>query len=174
MTVSKQQALTLDHFHYLRCSRTIGPRGGITEKTIAVRRSGRTQTWKTRPNDFRLPVKFGMYQSGAITNLNADNFHTLEDCPLRQSDLPLPVTKTYTLEIFAPAWPDKGIRVRVHSEDFESNRDILNPSMIATRTVQAFNIVEAKALARQFLRAHLIERADRERNAISGNPESRS
>lgn len=36
-----------------------------------VRPSGKLQTWKTRPDDFRLPVKFGMYQS---LDINPQNF----------------------------------------------------------------------------------------------------
>lgn len=39
-----------------------------------VRRNGRTQTWKTRPNDFRIPIKYGFRGTGAITpdSLNSD------------------------------------------------------------------------------------------------------
>lgn len=36
------------------------------------RRNGKTQTWKTRPDEFRIPVKFGLYGYGQITHLNAD------------------------------------------------------------------------------------------------------
>ena len=31
------------------------------------RRNGRTQTWKTRPNDFRIPIKIGFKTYGNIT-----------------------------------------------------------------------------------------------------------
>lgn len=38
------------------------------------RRNGRTQTWKTRPNDFRIPIKIGYNTYGEITpqSLNSD------------------------------------------------------------------------------------------------------
>lgn len=43
--------------------------------------NGRVQEWKTRPTDFRLPVKHGMYDHGAITPENAGCFHLAENCP---------------------------------------------------------------------------------------------
>jgi hypothetical protein len=39
---------------------------------MRVRRSGKTQTWKTRPAEFKIPVKYGLYESGYITQ---DNCH---------------------------------------------------------------------------------------------------
>lgn len=32
-----------------------------------LRRNGKTKTWKTRPDDFRIPVKAGLRATGAIT-----------------------------------------------------------------------------------------------------------
>lgn len=34
----------------------------------AVRRNGRTRTWKTRPGEFRIPIKFGLRGYGEITH----------------------------------------------------------------------------------------------------------
>jgi hypothetical protein len=34
------------------------------------RRNGRTQTWKTRPNEFRIPVKAGLRATGQLTHYN--------------------------------------------------------------------------------------------------------
>lgn len=31
-----------------------------------VRQSGKLKTWKTRPHDYRLPCKFGLYESTAL------------------------------------------------------------------------------------------------------------
>ncbi len=50
-----------------------------------VRRSGMTKTWKTRPGEFRIPVKFGLYQSGEITHETQDQWHdgsweSCQDC----------------------------------------------------------------------------------------------
>lgn len=39
-----------------------------------VRRTGKTQTWKTRPLEFKIPVKFGLYESFYITEKNAHEF----------------------------------------------------------------------------------------------------
>lgn len=33
-----------------------------------LRRNGQTQKWKTRPNDFRIPVKAGLKTCGEITH----------------------------------------------------------------------------------------------------------
>jgi len=39
-------------------------------KLWQVRRNGATQTWKTRPGEFRIPVKTGYASYGSITNHN--------------------------------------------------------------------------------------------------------
>jgi len=88
MSVTKEQALAAryqDEFHCGECSRTIGPRGGITEKIVRCRVSGACKVWKTRPAEFRLPVKHGLYESGAIEHTNSDNFHRASECPLLDS-----------------------------------------------------------------------------------------
>jgi hypothetical protein len=92
--VTKEQALTADRFHITLhgdCKRVIGPRGGVKETIRECRRSGRTQVWKTRPEDFRVPVKYGMYESGEITRVNAAGFHVPEDCPIIRILEPWPV-----------------------------------------------------------------------------------
>ena len=38
-----------------------------------LRRNGKTQTWKTRPGEFRIPIKAGLKACGEITDLNMDN-----------------------------------------------------------------------------------------------------
>lgn len=43
-----------------------------------ARRTGKTQLWKTRPNDFKIPVKHGMYDSFYITHDNAHEWNI--DC----------------------------------------------------------------------------------------------
>ena len=80
--LTKQQALTCDSFHAGNCTRSIGPRGGVTESTETWRRNGKTMTWKTRPENFRVPVKHGLYAYSNITELEADRVHTADDCPL--------------------------------------------------------------------------------------------
>lgn len=84
--VTKAQAViaggTGADIHVGICTRRVGPRGGVTESITRVRPSGRCQTWITRPDEFRLPVKFGLYQHGEITQRNAGDFHFVFDCPL--------------------------------------------------------------------------------------------
>lgn len=41
------------------------------KQPMKVRVSGKTKTWKTRPDDFKVPVKYGLYQSGYIEPHNA-------------------------------------------------------------------------------------------------------
>ena len=37
--------------------------------------NGKCKTWKTRPDDFRLPVKYGLKQCFYITPLNASEWY---------------------------------------------------------------------------------------------------
>lgn len=87
-TINKAQAL-LCHYgqelHYTGqhdCTRTIGPRGGETVNVTRVRVSGKCKTWKSRPDEFRLPVKYGLYESAAVTHENSQHFHLACYCPL--------------------------------------------------------------------------------------------
>ena len=41
---------------------------------ISVRRNGATKTWKTRPGEFRIPVKYGMYEHFYITQDDVDEW----------------------------------------------------------------------------------------------------
>lgn len=82
MTITKAQALMANEFHAGTCTREIGPRGGVKTKIEVWRRNGATKTWVTRPDEFRVPVKHGMYAYGYIEH-DTPNVHTAEDCPLR-------------------------------------------------------------------------------------------
>lgn len=42
---------------------------------IRLRRNGKTQTWKSRPNEFRIPVKYGLRSCLYINNSNAHEFY---------------------------------------------------------------------------------------------------
>jgi hypothetical protein len=70
--ITKQQALTASEFHQ-------NHEPGA--KVYRWRRNGRTQTWKTRPDEFRVPVKYGLYGYGQITDSIADLYHVAEGCP---------------------------------------------------------------------------------------------
>ncbi len=83
--ITKQQAMSLSHneeIHHGECSRVVGPRGGHKDNVQRVRPNGRCQTWKTRPKEFRLPIKYGLYGYGAITEVNAKFFHLASKCKL--------------------------------------------------------------------------------------------
>ena len=71
MPISMEQALTAQEFHYHH------PKTG---KVYRWRRNGKTKTWKTRPTEFRIPVKYGLYDYGYIDHSNAYLFHVSEDC----------------------------------------------------------------------------------------------
>ena len=82
--VTKEQAVSAQYFHYGECTVTVGPRGGREAHTEEWRRNGQTQTWKTRPDEFRAPVKYGLYAYGNITDWNADEFHVADNCQPRE------------------------------------------------------------------------------------------
>lgn len=72
--ITKEQAIQADIFHYCNPNYKDG-------KCQNWRRAGQTQTWKTRPNNFRVPVKFGLYDHGQITqDLPMAYWHTADTC----------------------------------------------------------------------------------------------
>lgn len=86
--ITREQAKTAardgTEFHYTgrtECRVKIGPRGGRTETVTRCRVSGQCKVWKRDQNAFRLPVKYGLYESSAIDEQNAGHFHRAEDCP---------------------------------------------------------------------------------------------
>ena len=87
--ITKEQALALRYgaeVHYTGqrpCTITIGPRGGITTRITCCRVSGRCETWKTRPTEYRLPVKYGLYEHASIRTYDAALWHVAADCEPR-------------------------------------------------------------------------------------------
>lgn len=67
-------------FHYGECKKVVGPRGGVKVTRECARRNGSTKYWKTRPNEFSIPVKVGMYGYGHINELNVHQWHTAQAC----------------------------------------------------------------------------------------------
>jgi hypothetical protein len=81
VSITFEQALSSQEFH-----QTGGPDGRPCESIngpVRWRRNGKTQTWKTRPTEFKIPVKFGFYSYDYITQGDAtgDYMHAAEDCP---------------------------------------------------------------------------------------------
>ena len=61
--VNRGNAMTANHFEHIREKNK--------DKTpMRVRRNGKTQTWKRKPNEFRIPVKYGLYGYGNIDHNN--------------------------------------------------------------------------------------------------------
>lgn len=69
------QARTADDFHHARESQASG------RECYRVRRNGQTQTWATRPGEFRIPVKWGLRGYGQITDGTAADWHVAATCP---------------------------------------------------------------------------------------------
>lgn len=68
--VTKEQAMTERVFHLQQGNRCLN-----------WRRNGKTQLWKTRPDDFRTPIKFGLYNYDQLTPANAHLLHVESECP---------------------------------------------------------------------------------------------
>lgn len=79
--ITFQDAMTADRFH-----ENHEPAGKIFE----WRRNGATQTWKTRPGEFRIPVKYGLRSYGQIRQYDASRFHRADQCPTRHVRVRLP------------------------------------------------------------------------------------
>lgn len=56
---------------------------------LTVRITGRVQTWRTRPEEFRVPWKYGMYMYGEITHQNADDWTTIPPAGMDRKEVRL-------------------------------------------------------------------------------------
>jgi hypothetical protein len=86
VSITYEQALTAREFH--QTGAATGYAGPFVRPCASIngpirwRRNGKTQTWKTRPTEFKIPVKYGFRTYDYITNQEADLVHTAEDCPV--------------------------------------------------------------------------------------------
>ena len=80
MAITKAQALTLSAVHDDGGCPINPDRRGKDKGPIVWRRNGATQTWKTRPEDFRMPVKHGLRDYSAVER-HWNNVHAPADCP---------------------------------------------------------------------------------------------
>jgi len=71
--VTKQNALTCNEFFSTHLTNK-----DKNKTPLKVRRNGKTQTWKTRPNEFRIPVKYGLYEYYNITDKNCHEWHVAD------------------------------------------------------------------------------------------------
>lgn len=68
-----------------------GNRWHVAFQRFNVRRTGMTKRWKTRPTEFRIPVKFGLYESGEITHATHQAWHdgdwqNCQECEQREKE----------------------------------------------------------------------------------------
>jgi hypothetical protein len=76
--ITKAQAIDAQYFHE---NGTTNSSGGCQ----IWRRNGKTKVWKTRPSEFRIPIKWGLYRYGYIFEATAHEFHVEDDCPKKES-----------------------------------------------------------------------------------------
>lgn len=69
--ITPKMAMTANEFYH----RKLKYKDGKTP--IRVRRNGATKVWKTRPGEFRIPYKYGMYDFGYIDQNNASEWSTI-------------------------------------------------------------------------------------------------
>ena len=71
MALTMVDAMTAEWFH---------ENHGPTGKIVRWHRNGKTMVWKTRPGEYRIPVKHGLYEYGYIYHTDAGRFHTEDSC----------------------------------------------------------------------------------------------
>lgn len=71
--LTKELALKADVFYHVEL------KNKSDNTPLRVRRNGKTQTWKTRPDEFRVPVKYGLYAYANITNDNMNEWQVNDD-----------------------------------------------------------------------------------------------
>lgn len=70
--ITREIAATLKHGQILHHKIERQGRNGC--EPLRVRVSGQVKTWVKRPDDFRIPVKHGMYTNSEITQNNASEW----------------------------------------------------------------------------------------------------
>lgn len=69
--ITKEQALTVDRFTHSTLK-------NADKSPLRVKRNGKTKTWKRKPDDFSIPVKYGLYGYSYITQDNAEEWNVAE------------------------------------------------------------------------------------------------
>lgn len=69
--MTRSDALTVHTFYHVTLRNADGT-------AVRCRANGACKTWKTRPDDFRLPVKYGLKQCFYITPSNAKDWLTTD------------------------------------------------------------------------------------------------
>jgi len=74
--ITKDQAVTLKIGTILH--HDTAKQGKNNSEPLRCRVNGKCKTWKTRPAEFRLPVKRGLYEYGYIDETDADGWSVAE------------------------------------------------------------------------------------------------
>ena len=69
--ITKTQALTVHTVYHATKRNADG-------SPVRARANGSCKVWKTRPAEFRLPIKNGLYNYGYLDNDNADEWYASE------------------------------------------------------------------------------------------------
>jgi len=64
--LTRENCETATQFYHKTVARITA--GGKPVVRFSCRRNGKTKTWKTRPDEFKIPVKRGLYIYGYITH----------------------------------------------------------------------------------------------------------
>lgn len=71
-------------FHSNGCKCIEGKRGGVKFKCERWRINGKVKTWKTKPEAFEVPIKYGFGNKsdhyGYMNDLNCKDFHLESEC----------------------------------------------------------------------------------------------
>ena len=65
--ITYEEALTARHFEHVKLA-------NADKSPLRARRNGQTKVWKTRPGEFQIPIKHGLYSYGYITHDNATDW----------------------------------------------------------------------------------------------------
>lgn len=79
--ITKEQAMALDYRHELWHVRQKNSDG----TPLRCRVNGKCKTWKTRPNAFRLPVKYGLRECFYIDDHNAGSWYDPQAEPVKDT-----------------------------------------------------------------------------------------
>jgi len=99
--ITASQAKGLRHGQYVYLVGQYDSNGQPSKARV----SGKVQTWKTRPNDFKVPLKRGLYDTGYLPPSNADRFTLTEPSPRKPTKKIPPARRTPR-----PYYPQYGIR----------------------------------------------------------------
>ena len=71
MKVSLKNAMTAKRFEHISLK-------NADNTPTRCKRNGKTKTWKTRPNEFKIPVKYGLRTCFYITQDNCHEWNVVE------------------------------------------------------------------------------------------------